>query len=145
MSEPFASFDELLAEARATFGVRLFTVSAVTPSRTEVSRVYTTDAATYPVGGLKPAGDLEAERAHGTSFYPDTASIVRVFPDHAVVTGLGLGTSINVPVIDDDRVIGSLNFLDAEGSYTPETVPAAEQLTLRAQHLVVAAVAALGA
>jgi hypothetical protein len=45
------------------------------------------------------------------------AEFAPLFPDHATITGLGLGCVINLPIVHDGAVLGTVNLLDAEGTY----------------------------
>ncbi len=142
VSVDFSSFSELYSEVQATIGAKLFTVSAVTPDNSQVFRAFSSDEQTYPVGGLKPAGDLTTDAARASEFHPTKQQILDLFPDHDVILALGCTTAINIPVVVDDVVIGSVNFLDEEGNYTQESVSVAEDLTRRAYPLVIEAVGA---
>ena len=49
-----------------------------------------------------------------------TPEFARYFFDHALITSLGLGSCINVPVIDGDKVLGTVNLLAEEQHFTSE-------------------------
>ena len=54
--------------------------------------------------------------------------IADVFPDHALIKSLGCESCLNLPIVIDGRLRGTLNCLDVAGHYTPERVAAAESL-----------------
>jgi gamma-glutamyltranspeptidase / glutathione hydrolase len=98
----------------------------------EVERVHTSDPEAYPLAGRKPRRDTAWSRrvlVRGEPYYAnDAAGIRAAFEDADKILGLGLGTVINVPVKDGERVLGTLNFLREAGGYRPEHV--AEALSL---------------
>lgn len=120
-------------KTRATIGVRLFTVLAWVPERQALRRVHSSHPREYPVGGEKTvevaAGWLaRCITAQEPYLGPDSAAVREIFADHELITGLGCGAVINVPVVDGGRTLGVLNILDAEGSYDDESVEAARNL-----------------
>jgi hypothetical protein len=129
----FRRIDEL---AQTSFGHRLFTVMRYLPVTEEVERVYTTDAAAYPLGGRKLKRDTGWSRqvlgAGEAYFANDAAGIRAAFDDAEKILGLGLGAVINVPVKVDGKVVGTLNFLREPGGYSLADVPKALVLAPRA-------------
>jgi hypothetical protein len=51
------------------------------------------------------------------------ADIEAHFPDHALITSLGCAAIINLPVVWDDRLLGTINLLHEEGWYDDGDVP----------------------
>jgi GAF domain-containing protein len=121
---PDAAWAALERLARDTVGVRLFTVMTLDMEAMLARRAYTSHPAEYPTSGTKPIERNPwfaqvAERRE--PFVANTlADIAQVFPDHALIGALGCGAVINLPVVEEGRVTGTVNLLDAEGSYTPE-------------------------
>lgn len=70
----------------------------------------------------------------------DAAGVAAVFSDHALLTSLGCGAVVNVPVVDHDGTLGVLSLLDSPGAYDEASVSAALPLAalslpaLRAWH-----------
>lgn len=102
-------------------GHRLFTLLVVTPGRTEVERIWTSDVRAYPLQGRKRMGPtpwgahvIEGQKSWMCN---DAAGIRWAFPDHALIESLGLGACINVPVVLFGRTLGTLNMLDRAGAY----------------------------
>jgi hypothetical protein len=50
----------------------------------------------------------------------DKEAIRWAFPDHELIESLGLGCVINVSVQEGGEILGTLNVLDEEGTYTSE-------------------------
>ncbi|MFE0023479.1 GAF domain-containing protein [Amycolatopsis sp. NPDC059021] len=124
-------------QVRAAIGVRLFTVLAWVPERRALRRVHSSHPEQYPVGGEKTvevAAGWLARCITGQQPYfgPDAAAVREIFADHALITELGCGAVINVPVVDGGRTLGVLNILDAEGSYDQDSVVTAQSLSASA-------------
>ena len=133
------SYASIAGEAQARFGWKLFTAMRYLESG-EVERVYTSDAAAYPLGGRKPRRDTVWSRqvlVRGEPYYAnDEAGVRAAFEDADKIVGLGLGAVINVPVKEGARVLGTLNFLREAGGYRPENVLQAVALASRAGSLL---------
>ena len=120
--QPAPVFRAIDSNVQALIGHRLFTLLHVDGE--EVARIYSNRPAEYPLAGRKmmgptPWGDLVMKRRQ-PYLGPDKAAIRWAFPDHALIETMGLGATINLPVIYDGAAIGVVNILDAEYSYTPE-------------------------
>ncbi|MER7013745.1 GAF domain-containing protein [Saccharopolyspora sp. NPDC000359] len=119
---------------RQELGVRLFTVLAWLPGRRVLHRAHTSHPDQYPIGGEKSvevAADwLDRCIIRQEPFFgPDVESVRQVFADHALITELGCGSVINVPVIGTDgATLGTLALLDAEHAYGPAQVDRAAEL-----------------
>ncbi|WP_259460652.1 GAF domain-containing protein [Paraburkholderia sp. BL23I1N1] len=121
-NQPAAIFREVHAVAASTIGLGLFTIMSYDAQREAVERVYTNMPDVYPIGGRK--------RKHGTAwakrvlrdlkpFRAETAQGIReAFDDHAVMTGMGLGSILNIPVAYDGVCVGTMNMTHKEGWYT---------------------------
>lgn len=115
----------------ALVGAKLFTIMRVDMDVMLASRTYTSDFDNYPTSGTKPV-EMNSwfDIVHGKrqSFVANTLSeIVTVFPDHELIGSLGCGSVINLPVILGDKLVATVNMLDAEHHYTPERVQLVEQ------------------
>jgi len=58
----------------------------------------------------------------------DKAAIRWAFFDHALIESMGLGSVINVPVLYDSKILGTINLLAAEHHYREEHVAPIERL-----------------
>jgi GAF domain-containing protein len=127
---PDAAYAALERLARDTVGVRLFTVMTLDMEAMLARRAYTSHPVEYPTSGTKPIERNPwfaqvADRRR--PFVANTlADIAQVFPDHALIGSLGCGAVINLPVVEEGRVTGTINLLDAEGRYTPDVAARAE-------------------
>ena len=106
---------------QAAVGHRLYTVTCMLAGGREVERIHSTMPEVYPVGGRKPVlPNAFNDRVRGEKkpFLAKTpAGFAPLFPDHATITGLGLGCVMNLPVVFDGEVLATVNLLDREGAY----------------------------
>ena len=115
------------ARLKASVGHTLFTVSYTLPSGEEAERIYTSMPAEYPNGGRKPIvhTDWNDVMAAGKCFVASAPSQFGPhFQDLDTIVSLGFGAVINIPVIHQGRMLGSLNLLDKEGAYRGDVLPA---------------------
>ncbi|MEM9011330.1 MAG: GAF domain-containing protein [Pseudomonadota bacterium] len=120
-ADPWPALDAALAEV---VGHTLFTVMLVDWRTEEAARIYSNQPEAYPVKGRKPLGALTEwgaqvlERQQPFIGY-DADDIARVFPDHETIAALGCASVLNVPVIAEGQVRGTLNLLHEAGFYAP--------------------------
>jgi GAF domain-containing protein len=127
----FAALEEL---TREVVGVKLFTVMTSDTGRKVSERVYSNMPDAYPVSGTKPYNEthwsditLKQKRTFVANTIDD---IAEVFDDHELIKSLGCESVINVPIIVDGLVLGTINCLHEAGFYTEERVRAADALKL---------------
>ncbi len=121
-NQPTEIFRAVHALAASAIGLGLFTIMSYDAQREEVERVYTNMPDVYPIGGRK--------RKRGTAWANQvlqelkpfraktTQGIREAFDDHAVMTGMGLGSILNIPVAYDGVCVGTMNMTHKEGWYT---------------------------
>jgi GAF domain-containing protein len=127
----FAALEEL---TREIVGVKLFTVMTSDTKEKVSERVYSNMPDAYPVSGTKPYNEthwsditLKQKRTFVANTIDD---IAQVFGDHELIKSLGCESVINVPIIVDGAVIGTINCLHEQGFYTEDRVKAADALKL---------------
>jgi hypothetical protein len=119
-----AAFARLHADC-AALGTRLFTLTALDQDAALFRRTYTSHPVEYPVSGTKPM-DRDGWHDHCVigrrTFVANTPpEFARYFFDHALITSLGLGSCINVPVhTATGPVLGTVNLLAEAGHFTPD-------------------------
>ena len=121
----FAKIEDM---CRDLVGVKLFTAMSSDLEKCVAKRIYTNDPVAYPVFGEKP---IETNRwseqvlDRRETFFAETVEELRdVFPDHEKIESLGVGATINIPIIFNARVLGTLNLLDVDGRYSAASVDA---------------------
>lgn len=127
-----AIFDALARVVRETIRVRLFTVMEVDPIRRVATRSYSNMPEAYPPSGEKPMvqnawSDL-VEGRHEVFVANSHQEIADVFPDHQLIQSLGCESCLNLPIVVNGQVLGTLNCLDKAGFFTPERVVLARSL-----------------
>ena len=130
--QPMATFKALEALVDQTIGVKLFTLMEIDPARGVARRNYSNMPEAYPTSGEKPIMDTpwtEQVQGRKETFVANTiGEIAAVFPDHPLIQSLGCESCLNLPIVVNDTVIGTLNCLHDAGHFTPERVAAAETL-----------------
>jgi hypothetical protein len=114
-----------LHTACTALGTRLFTVTVMDEANLITHRAYTSHPVEYPVSGTKPVtrdGWYDQCIAGRQVFVANTTpEFARYFFDHALITSLGLGSCINVPIFQTDGpVLGTVNLLAKEHHFAPD-------------------------
>ena len=86
-----------------------------------VERVYSNNKKIYPLLGTKsiPANEwtkqvlIEKKEFLGSNY----KQIKKLFFDHETIKSIGCGSIINLPVISNNKVLGTLNILHKENYY----------------------------
>lgn len=130
--QPMAFFKALETQVQETIGVKLFTTMVIDYDRGVVKRNYTNMPDAYPVSGEKPMRENAwSEQVQGrfeTFVANSIEEIAEVFPDYELIQSLGCESCLNLPIVINGAVLGTLNCLHDAGYYTPERVAAAETL-----------------
>tara|TARA_Y100000590_G_C15684750_1_gene1001152 strand:+ start:1421 stop:1936 length:516 start_codon:yes stop_codon:yes gene_type:complete len=102
-------------------GHKLFTLTVIDESEIFVERVYSNNNKIYPLLGTKPIPKnewtkkviLKKSDFLGSNF----AKIKKLFFDFEIIKSLGCGSIINIPVINEKKILGTLNILHKENFY----------------------------
>ncbi|MEM5296734.1 GAF domain-containing protein [Burkholderia sp. JPY481] len=120
--QPLELFRAVHAVAAKAIGLSLITIMSYDARRHEVERVYTNMPDVYPLGGRKRKQGTAWARQILQELKPFRAAtsqgIREAFDDHAVMTGMGLGSILNIPIAYDGVCIGTMNLTHEEGWYT---------------------------
>lgn len=129
-------FDLLYDFTRQHIDAKLFTIMTVDMQAGLARRAYTNMPKAYPTSGTKPiTRDAWFEIVHDRqeTFVANTlADIAKVFPDYDVIGGLGCGSVINLPIVQNSTLAATINILNEEHYFTPERVEAAERMIIAA-------------
>jgi hypothetical protein len=121
-----------LHTACAALGTRLFTITTQDEAAGVTRRAYSSNPVDYPVSGTKPLtrdGWYEFCITGQQIFVANTTpEFARYFFDHALITSLGLGSCVNIPVVHEATVLGTVNLLAEEHHFTPDRLTAYEAL-----------------
>jgi hypothetical protein len=139
--------DQVFAELHSAVGGRLFTVTVQDAAAGVARRAYSSHPVEYPVSGTKPVSQDRWSLqvlVEGEPFIANTvAEFADVFPDHAQIEALGCGSALNLPVIDGDWVLGTVNVLDVAGFFDEIRVFAIQSLIVARHAALVAAMRAV--
>ncbi len=140
------TYDTLHAQC-AALGTRLFTVTTLDRVHALARRAYTSHPVEYPTAGTKPmTRDSWYEyciEGQNTFVANTPAGFEKVFFDHELITSMGLGSVINIPVADNDGVVQvTVNLLAEAGHYTPDRIAAYEAIVSSHHAEILAAIAA---
>lgn len=108
----------------AALGAILFTVTAHDFDAMLFRRVYSSHPVEYPATGTKPMArdawfDLcITQRQTFVANKPD--AFAALFFDHALITAMGLGSAVNIPVSDAGVVVGTVNLLAEQEHFVPD-------------------------
>ena len=134
---PFEALDRLCEDVIGyqLFSCSLFDVDA--EGRGTAARIHTSDEDNYPTSGLK---EIVPNRWTGividkqeTFIANSSKGFEDVFPDHAFITSLGLGSVVNLPVILNGKFLGTVNLLHEAGYYTAERLATLGRIEVAAQ------------
>jgi len=113
--QPAPTFAALETAMGAVIGHTLFTILRYHADRRESERVWTSQPAAYPVAGRKaltPTAWARQVFEERRPYIGRTAADIRaVFPDHELIASLGCASVLNLPVVWDGRVLGTINLL----------------------------------
>jgi hypothetical protein len=137
---------DTLHAACAALGTRLFTVTTQDIPAGLARRAWSSMPAEYPVSGTKPLtrdGWYDHCITGQQTFVANTTpEFAKYFFDHALISSLGLGSCINVPVVYAGQVLGTINLLAEEHHFTPAKLAAYQALIADHQAALVAAMTA---
>lgn len=119
--------------ACSALGTRLFTVTICDHDQGLVHRAFTSHPAEYPAGGTKPlthdAWYQQVIEQHRLFVANTPSEFEKVFFDHALITSMGLGSALNLPVVNSSgQVLGTINLLAEPHHFTATRLQAYQTL-----------------
>lgn len=125
----YRAVDTLVLE---TVGYKLLTVFRPDEATAELERVYSSDPVTYPIGGRKRLSAINRDpdlARRGEIFLAATPdAVARTYPDRTLLSTLGVGAILNVPIRHAGRWLATLNCCGVSGGYGSGEVAAAKVL-----------------
>lgn len=119
--QPDAAIAGFAAICAQRFGLRLLTVFAWDAGDDLCTRIWSNRPDAYPFPATKPMGPTPwgdtVLRARKPWCGPAVQDMRAAFFDHMLIASLGCGACLSAPVVWQDRVIGAVSVLDAEGAY----------------------------
>ena len=130
--QPQRIYEALAQVMGDEIGHILFTVLYQHQEPRELERLYTNQPEAYPVSGRKqivPSAWTEQVLDRGEPYIGVNADDIRkAFPDHKTIEDLGCASVLNIPLVFDGAVLGSINLLHEEGFYKPHHIAPARLL-----------------
>lgn len=122
--------------AATVIPAHLFTLTAINLAAGHVRRVYSSHPEVYPLLGTKPIVVDDWFRAMQTerriTAINTAADMEGNFPDLALIRSLGCNASLSIPIMAGNELLGTINALDAEGSYPDAIIDRAADLIIPA-------------
>jgi hypothetical protein len=117
-----AGFDTVAEICKKAYGYRLFTILRWCRDTGEIERIYTSNAADYPLGGRKPMGPTPwgaVVLTGGRAWVGNGRDTIQwAFPDSVLMAELGCDGCACAPVLINGETVGLISMADAEGRYT---------------------------
>lgn len=125
IAEGFRTLDQRLQD---NVGHRLFTVLVLNWGADQNQRCYTSRPDAYPLSSPKPIDRNGLVFKHTVAqgqplISPDREACRKAFFDHELIASLGCESAVNVPVVWDGQVLGTLNLLHQSGWYREDMLP----------------------
>ena len=125
IAEGFRTLDLRL---QRSVGHRLFTVLVLNWEANENQRCYSSRPDAYPLSSPKPIDRNGLVFKHTVALgqpliSPDREACRKAFFDHELIASLGCESAVNVPVVWDGQVLGTLNLLHQAGWYREDMLP----------------------
>ncbi|MDQ2149114.1 GAF domain-containing protein [Alcaligenaceae bacterium C4P045] len=112
----------LMTACREMMRVRFLSVLLFAPEAGTLTRLYSSDPETYPIGGEKRVDQTPASQRALTSRTPflanDLFEVERFYGDAQQIAAMGCGSVLNVPVHLFGTAYGSINVLGAAGAFS---------------------------
>ncbi|WP_417447258.1 GAF domain-containing protein [Kangiella sp.] len=133
MSENIAAiYKKLHDEMQNKVAIKLFTIMVLDPIEVTAKRAFTSHPTEYPTSGSKPTlvNRWSAQVIDNkTTFIANTTEeFADVFGDWKLINQLGCSSAVNIPVLKNGIVIGTVNVLDIENYFTKERVELLEAI-----------------
>jgi GAF domain-containing protein len=133
---PEALFEAINQVAQRRVDAGLVTAMRHDEAAATVERLYSSNAAAYPVGGRKLKRDSDWSKQvlveHRVLLSAGDDAIRAFYADHEQIFGLGLHSCVNVPLVSKRRCIGTLNVLRARADWSGDEVATVLALGLAA-------------
>jgi len=132
---------ELLENAfQEIIGHKLFTVLRYDKSSLELERIYSSNTSNYPLNGIKKLTNTDWSKivlVDGNVYIGYNSNDIKLsFPDYELIERLGCRSVMNIPIILEGNVVGSVNLLNKENWYNEHQVQVAKILSSKVANLI---------
>lgn len=126
MGQPNVSFKALYELVNNLVGIKLFTMTTFDIPNATAERIFSNMPNEYPISGIKPiikSDWTEIVLDKGEDFVANNINdIAKVFSDYEIIDNLGCQSVINLPVIVDGNLLGTMNCLHEENYFTTRKI-----------------------
>ena len=126
--QPETTFRALATLADEILDLKQFTMMASDEARGVARRIYTDNPRDYPIGGEKliPLNIWSEIIFNRNEIFVGNSieELAKVFSDWELIQSLGLESCLNLPIIIEGKVVGTLNCLSVAGHFTPARIEA---------------------
>ena len=132
---------ELLEKAfQDLIGHKLFTVLKYDKKSLELERIYSSNPLNYPLNGIKKLTNTDWSKkvlVDGNVYIGYNANDIETsFPDYELIDKLGCRSVMNIPLVFNGNVVGSVNLLNTENWYNEHQVSVANMLSSKVVNLI---------
>ena len=124
--DSYAFYNKLDKSIKHIIGHKLFTLTVIDRSTKYVERVYSNNKKIYPLLGTKQIPNNAWTRKviiEKKQFLAlNLKEIKKLFFDYEIIQSLGCGSIINIPILNNKKILGTLNVLHKEKYYTKKSV-----------------------
>ena len=139
---PAAVFETINAIATRRVAAGLVTVMRHIEAEQMVERLYSSVPSAYPVGGRKLKRDSAWSRhvlvEHRVLVSAGDEALKEHYVDHATITGLGLHSCVNVPLVSQGQCVGTMNVCAPQTEWSEDDLALVRVLGLAALSAVLA-------
>lgn len=132
--QPGAVFACIDTMAASTIGCKMITIMRYDPDQSTLQRLYSNRPEDYPVGGSKikePTPWKQQLLDEGRVVLSnEVASLEANFEDSAALRALGVEAILNVPILNQGRCVGTLNFGHSSGWFNQRHIEIARILAV---------------
>ena len=121
-------------------GHKLFTVLKYDKNSLELERIYSSNPLNYPLNGIKKLTNTDWSKkvlVDGKVYIGYNANDIETsFPDYELIDKLGCRSVMNIPLIFNGNVVGSVNLLNTENWYNEHQVSVTNMLSSKVVNLI---------
>jgi GAF domain-containing protein len=133
---PSGAFEAINAIAMRRVAAGLVTVMRHVEAEQMVERLYSSVPSAYPVGGRKLKRDSAWSRhvlvEHRVLVSAGDEALKEHYVDHATITGLGLHSCVNVPLVSQGQCVGTMNVCAPQTEWSEDDLALVRVLGLAA-------------
>ena len=116
--------------------IKLFTLTTFDIPNAQAQRIFSNMPKEYPISGTKPIEKSDWTEIvldkHDYFVANNIGDLTKVISDYSLIEKLGCQSVVNLPVVVDGTLLGTVNCLHEENYFTSEKIKDLEQIKLPA-------------